>query len=59
MAKKEKSRAERSKGMKTVKVIIEVERLGQFKKGEEIDMHETTAAACVKSGAVKLKTSKK
>lgn len=56
---KEKTRADRAKGMKTVKVIVESNNFGSFAKGEEIVMHESTAAACVKSGAVKLKSKAK
>ena len=56
---KVKTREDRAKNMKTVKVTVEVERLGTFKKGDVIDMHESTAAACEKHGAVKIKTSKK
>jgi len=58
MKTKFKSREARAKNMKTVKVIVEVEQLGSFKKGEKIDMHESTAAACVKSGVVKMKSKK-
>lgn len=55
MAGKKKTRAARAENMKTVKVIVEVEQLGSFKKGDELDMHESTAAACEKNGTVKYK----
>ena len=56
---KEKTRAERAQNMRTVKVIVEIERLGSFVKGDEIDMHKSTAEACVKAGSVKLKSKAK
>lgn len=59
MAKKKTTREDRAKNMDTVIVTIKVDQLGQFKKGEEIVMHRSTAEACVKSGAVELKTKAK
>lgn len=40
------------------KVTVIVEDLAPYKKGDEIQMHPTTAAACVKSKAVKMKGGK-
>lgn len=48
-----------------VEVEVIIEKFGNYKKGDKLNMHETTANGCVKNKAVKLvseketKTSKK
>ena len=37
---------------KTMKVKVVVAKFGNYKKGETLDMHPSTAAACIKSGTV-------
>lgn len=44
--------------METVKVKVIVDKFGTYKKGDEIEMHPSTAAAVARNGKVEV-TSKK
>jgi hypothetical protein len=52
MAKKNVER--RPSQMKTVTCKVIVSQFGIYNKGDKIEMHKTTADACVKGGAVEL-----
>lgn len=50
-----KKKVDRTRGMKTIKVEISAAKLGTHKKGDVLEVHESTGNALIKSGVAKKK----